>query len=161
MNYITPEMASDYNSKAEPPMDVWTIGVMLYVMHFTFFPFKDEKWGTLEENVINSEVVFPESATITPKFADFIRCCLVKSPGDRISPSAMLIHDWMLLSDDAIEDAMEAKLPLSEDLTMSKKPSILKCKHMKSFAMCCTPKVAVKVKESVQKELYGNRLSFK
>jgi len=142
MNYITPEMASDYNSKAEPPMDVWTIGVMLYVMHFTCFPFKDEKWGKLEENVINSDVKFPKDATITPKFADFIRCCLVKNPMERITPSAMLIHDWFLMSDDALEDAMEAKLPLDQDLMMSKKASVLQSKNMKSFNMSFKPKVA-------------------
>lgn len=43
MNYITPEMASDYDSVAEPAMDVWTIGIMTYLMLFSCFPFKDDK----------------------------------------------------------------------------------------------------------------------
>jgi serine/threonine protein kinase len=109
MNYITPEMASSNQSSAEPAMDVWTLGVMLYLMKFGSFPFKDDKNGSIEENVMNRSVEFPSDVWISPECCDFIKCCLIKDPKCRITPSAMLIHDWMLMSDDALDEMEEKK----------------------------------------------------
>jgi serine/threonine protein kinase len=111
MNYITPEMASDHNSMAAPPMDVWTIGIMLYLMMFGVFPFKDDQNGSLEEHVVKCNVKIPKDATVSPQCVDFMRCCLVKEPECRISPSAMLIHDWFLMTDDELEELAENKIP--------------------------------------------------
>ena len=111
MNYITPEMASDSNSIAEPPMDAWTIGIMLYLMIFGTFPFKDTENSTIEQQVINKPVPFPKEMCVTPQCVDFIRCCLIKDPLRRITPSAMLIHEWMLLSDDDLEEMTEKQIP--------------------------------------------------
>jgi serine/threonine protein kinase KIN1/2 len=109
LRYTTPEMLLSVNSKANPAMDVWAIGIMLYYMLFNEFPFNGKEKDDIREAIKNKPLKMPKYATITSELIDFVSACLIKNPAKRIMTKEMLIHPWMLMSDDDLEDKFEQK----------------------------------------------------
>ena len=105
LRYTTPEMLTSNN--ANPAMDVWAIGIMLYYMLFNEFPFNGKEKDDIREAIKNKPLKLPKYATITPELVNFLTACLVKNPAKRILTKEMLIHPWMLMSDDELEDKFE------------------------------------------------------
>jgi serine/threonine protein kinase len=106
LRYTTPEMLISMNSKANPAMDVWAIGIMLYYMLFNEFPFNGKEKDDIKEAIKNKPLKFDKYAAVTPELVDFLTKCLNKNPAKRILTKDMLIHPWMLLSDDELEDKL-------------------------------------------------------
>lgn len=52
LRYMPPEVLLDYNSNANPAMDIWAIGVMLYCMVFDRFPFNGDTSAIIKEKII-------------------------------------------------------------------------------------------------------------
>ena len=50
---MTPEMISNTNSTASPAMDVWAIGIMLFVMIFHKFPFSGGSKDEIKQKIAN------------------------------------------------------------------------------------------------------------
>lgn len=101
---MTPEMLKSNNSKANPAQDVWTIGIMLYAMLFNSMPFDGSTKDEIKESIIKQKVKIPKYAPVTNEVAEFIAACLDKDPVKRIKCKDMIIHPWMLMSDDNLED---------------------------------------------------------
>lgn len=51
LRYMTPEMLSSSNSKANPALDVWTIGIMIYAMLFNQMPFNGKDKTEIKRNI--------------------------------------------------------------------------------------------------------------
>jgi serine/threonine protein kinase len=101
---MTPEMLKSNNSKANPAQDVWTIGIMLYAMLFNSMPFDGSTKDQIKESIIKQQVKLPKYAPVTNEVAEFIAACLDKDPAKRIKCKDMIVHPWMLMSDDNLED---------------------------------------------------------
>ena len=42
LRYMAPEVLSNYYSTANPAIDVWALGIMVYCMVFSSFPFNGD-----------------------------------------------------------------------------------------------------------------------
>ena len=59
LRYMAPETLQDFTSSANPAIDVWSIGIMLYCMVYDRFPFNSDTAFQTKERIINKEVTFP------------------------------------------------------------------------------------------------------
>lgn len=50
---MPPETLIDFNSSANPAMDVWAIGIMLYCMVYDKFPFNGDSASMIKDKIIN------------------------------------------------------------------------------------------------------------
>lgn len=53
LRYMPPEILSESYTTANPAIDVWALGVMLYVMIFMKFPFDGETPEEIKDKIIN------------------------------------------------------------------------------------------------------------
>lgn len=80
LRYMPPEMILDYNSTANPAIDVWAIGVMLYCMVFDKFPFNGDTPEIIKNKITTQDVKFPKDTAVTDEFVDFIKGVLKRDP---------------------------------------------------------------------------------
>ena len=87
--YAAPEMLkwSEYDGKA---IDMWAIGVVLYVAATGMIPWVGETMHAREEHACAGEFVVPES--VDPDVADLIRKLIVVDPARRLTAQQALEH---------------------------------------------------------------------
>jgi len=94
--YVAPEVITAEGSY-DKQVDMWSIGVITYVLLCGFSPFSSKTQTGLFQKITNVEYSFPnpEWAGITQTAKDFIRQLLVKNPKLRMTPSQCLEHSWL------------------------------------------------------------------
>jgi len=75
------------------PADVWSSGVLLYVMLVGAFPFTGSTHESLNRRILAGQYKCP--ASISPAAQDLIRRCLQVDPERRASVVDMLEHPWL------------------------------------------------------------------
>ena len=74
------------------PLDIWALGVTLYIMAYLKFPFDSDKGIIDLYNIIkNEKVKFPEEPLYSKKLKYLIEKCLEKNPDKRKTASEILI----------------------------------------------------------------------
>ncbi|KAI5194322.1 Serine/Threonine-Protein Kinase 17A [Manis pentadactyla] len=110
--YVAPEILSyDPISMAT---DMWSIGVLTYVMLAGISPFLgDSKQETfLNISQMNLSYSEEEFDGVSESAIDFIKTLLVKKPADRATAEECLKHPW--LSQSSIQDPFKGKVTLEE-----------------------------------------------
>ena len=81
--------------------DVWSVGIMTYMMLSNSFPFlhhhvKTSNMAQLWNAIRNNEPLFVDEIwnTISPEAKDFVKLCLIKQPSARPSSKECLTHPW-------------------------------------------------------------------
>ena len=101
LTYCAPEIIVD--EPYSKPVDLWSLGVMTYLMVSGKLPFNAE-----DENEIARQVVYDEPnytrnpvwKTISPECLDFIQKLLVKDQNKRMTIKGVLEHKWIKMYDD-------------------------------------------------------------
>lgn len=99
-NYMAPEVFSgNYNEKA----DLWSLGVMVYVMMTGMFPFSGVGLNELANAVVNKRVVFYEEewTGLSGASKSFSRHLMTKNPTLRPSAEGAAKHKWFVSGVDA------------------------------------------------------------
>mmetsp|Transcript_71750 Transcript_71750/g.87973 ORF Transcript_71750/g.87973 Transcript_71750/m.87973 type:complete len:396 (+) Transcript_71750:67-1254(+) len=95
-NYVAPEILR--RQPYGPQVDMWSIGVILYILLCGFPPFYDDNddLGRLYKKIKNADYSFPKPYwnAISDKAKDIIQQLLVADPDKRLSANQALNHDW-------------------------------------------------------------------
>jgi 5'-AMP-activated protein kinase catalytic alpha subunit len=89
--YLAPEIILGQGYEG-PYVDIWSLGVALYVLINGTFPFKAKTLSDLYSLILRGEVVIPDCAS--PEAQDLIRGMLRLVPSERLSLEAVLSHEW-------------------------------------------------------------------
>lgn len=92
--YIAPEvLKKKYNEKC----DIWSCGVILYILLCGYPPFNGQNDKQIIENVLKGKFTLdePEWDSISPEAKDFVSKLLIYDPSARISAEGALQHPWI------------------------------------------------------------------
>ncbi|OBA27578.1 Pkinase-domain-containing protein [Hanseniaspora valbyensis NRRL Y-1626] len=90
-NYASPEVISG-KLYAGPEVDVWSCGVILYVMLCRRLPFDDESIPVLFKNISNGVYTLPQF--LSDGAVDLIKKMLIVNPLNRITVDEIFDHEW-------------------------------------------------------------------
>jgi len=100
--YIAPEIleAVPYGK----PADMWSFGVILYILLGGYQPFYHSNQRSLFRKIIKAEYTFhPEYwKGVSEEAKDFIACLLVKDTKKRLTVDQALQHKWLAKNDEAL-----------------------------------------------------------
>ena len=90
-HYLAPEIIrrTPFDGKKA---DIWAVGVILFALCFTRYPFNGATREELFDNIKNNRIAFPSN--ISPVLEDLFECMLHPLPWERSSPSILLEHPW-------------------------------------------------------------------
>jgi len=93
--YVAPEVLKAQGYEEE--VDMWSIGVITYILLCGFPPFYNEHLPDLFEQIMKAEYEFiPEYwSDVSEDAKDFIRKLLVVEPKERMTSKQALTHSWL------------------------------------------------------------------
>jgi calcium/calmodulin-dependent protein kinase I len=99
-DYVAPEVITAEGSY-DKSVDMWSAGVITYVLLCGFSPFLSSTQTGLFEKILKCEYDFPdpEWTGISQGAKDFISALLVQSPDDRLTAEQALAHPWLNSTD--------------------------------------------------------------
>ena len=100
--FMAPEVLNETDTSATKALDIWAVGIILYLMVFGYHPFKTKDKDQTLKNILEMRVKFPPEVACTPECKDLIRNMLMKNPKRRISMFKILNHRWFELEKDYI-----------------------------------------------------------
>lgn len=76
------------------PIDIWALGVTLYILAYMKFPFESEKNSILElyDKIFKCQYTIPETPKRSGKLKCLIKKCLEKNPKKRITAENIMNH---------------------------------------------------------------------
>ncbi|OQR82906.1 calcium/calmodulin dependent protein kinase [Achlya hypogyna] len=104
LDYVAPEAlfravqaSGDDKVFDEPPADVWSVGVITYVLLCGYLPFHGVNQFHLFKQIKRGKVVFdaPYWDAISPSAKAFICAALVVDPAQRATAETLRHHDWI------------------------------------------------------------------
>ncbi|KAI8644503.1 kinase-like domain-containing protein, partial [Parasitella parasitica] len=145
--FAAPELlrASPYRG---PEIDIWSLGVVIYVMVTGSVPFDDKSMPGLHEKIKRGQVAYP--AHVSPSCRDLLSRIFVINPTKRIILADVLRHEWMNQGyNKAIKNYLPLRLPIVQPLA----PNILQ--HMtRGFNMGNTEDIRLKMEMIVKSQVY-------
>lgn len=93
--YVAPEILKGVAYGKE--VDMWSIGVILYILLCGFPPFYDDNNKKLFAQIVNANYSFPDPywTNISANAKDLVRKLLVVDARNRLSAVQVLAHPWM------------------------------------------------------------------
>jgi serine/threonine protein kinase len=94
--YMAPEVIA-YDTFYGKPIDMWSFGVIVYVVLAGYPPFYDNDTKVQEEQICNARYVFHEDfwKDVSEEARDFVRCLLMVDPAKRMTADTALKHPWV------------------------------------------------------------------
>lgn len=112
-NYVAPEVLSDkgYDGKKA---DVWSIGVILYVLLAGFLPFDESTIVALFAKIQNADFTYP--SWFTPEVRALLDKMLVADPAVRLSLAQIKAEPWYNVGGGADMDGSSPNMPTAEEV---------------------------------------------
>jgi len=124
--YVAPEIlnASPYG----PAVDMWSAGVICYILLCGYPPFYNDNDAILFESILNAKYQFhsPYWDQISKPAKDLIRALLVVDPTARLTSTQALEMEWFSIATSSSEQPLPHQL--KEKLTLFREESKIKSK---------------------------------
>lgn len=121
-NYVAPEVLADkgYDGRAA---DVWSMGVILYVLLAGFLPFDEPTMSALFRKIQKAEFSYP--SWFTPRVKALLNRILIPDPATRVTLTEIMQDDWYLNADNSSAPPVVSvpSATASNGAEMSVKPS--------------------------------------
>lgn len=91
MAYSAPEMLAGIRYQG-PPVDIWSLGVILYALLCGYLPFDDDNEAIMQYKIVKEDVDIP--ATLSDEARHLLSLLLQKDPAERPSLPTILLHPW-------------------------------------------------------------------
>jgi len=93
--YLAPEAIRTREGWELKKSDMWTIGVIAYVLVTGRPPFWGRENKEIIRKIVRGNVRFPSTIKLTDNCKEFILSLLKKNPNDRLSAAEALKHQWI------------------------------------------------------------------
>ncbi len=92
--YMSPELL---RGKYDQSCDVWSIGIVAYILLCGYPPFNGEDDPQIFETIKQGQFIFPSLSwdRVSSEAKDFIKCLLRKDPRKRFTADEALQHPWV------------------------------------------------------------------
>ena len=87
-------MASGLSFSSSTKIDIWALGVNLYLMLFGVFPFDAKNEEYINSKIINDPLKFPANIPISKKGFNLLNCLLEKNQILRVDTNHQLFDLW-------------------------------------------------------------------
>jgi len=109
--YVAPEILLTKGYEKE--VDLWSIGVITYILLCGFPPFYNDNIAELFEQIMKAEYDFPKEYwhSISKEAKDFVSKLLVADPHERMTSNEALEHPWLNgVANGKIDDKTKGKI---------------------------------------------------
>jgi len=93
-SYVAPEIIK--GQKYTQSVDIWALGVVLYLLLFCKYPFTGDSLGEIYSQIETGKVSFPPEIEISNEVRDLICNLLQEDTKGRLTLEDILKHPWML-----------------------------------------------------------------
>lgn len=93
-NYIAPEILYGRDKGHSYEVDIWSVGVIMYVMLLGKPPFQSKTVDTIYERIKTNDYKIPQTANISKSSRDLIKAMLASNPNDRPSIEFIVQHPF-------------------------------------------------------------------
>ena len=102
--YVAPEILK--NQQYDKSVDVWSAGVILYILLCGYPPFYEENSAALYRQIKSGAYDYPPDQwnSVSDEAKNLIDSMLVVNPSERLTDAAVLEHPWMKKEDLAGRD---------------------------------------------------------
>jgi serine/threonine protein kinase len=103
--YMPPEVLSSLDTTADPAIDVWALGIILYFMLYAKLPFNGHTEKEIKKEILNHKVEF-RNKKITGECKRLIEAMLVKDPKKRMKVIDALESEWLIIPESKLLDPL-------------------------------------------------------
>ncbi|KAI9302327.1 kinase-like domain-containing protein [Cunninghamella echinulata] len=130
-----------------PEVDVWSLGVVIYVMVTGSVPFDDKSMPGLHDKIKRGEVNYPSH--LSDECLDLLKRIFITDPAQRIYLSDIALHPWINLESPPVRN----HLPLRQPLSLPLDPSIIE-QMSHGMSLGTADEITKKLEVIVQSPIY-------
>ena len=94
IRYMPPEMCENNNFSSNVKIDMWALGIILYLLFYGKFPFDGKNLDQIIDKIIKQPLIIPKKRKISETLFQLLNGLLQKNPDKRIDTSSDLFEDW-------------------------------------------------------------------
>ena len=92
--YMPPEMFDKNSFESNTKIDIWSLGIILYLLFYGKFPFEGKNNDETISQIIKQPLIIPENKKISETMFQLLTNLLNKNPEKRIDTCSDLFSDW-------------------------------------------------------------------